>query len=337
MDQSSYTKRLELTLIIFAGVLVIGTVGFKLFEPQYTWFNSLYMTVITISTIGFTEIVDASNNVGVRVFTIFIAFSGIGVLTYLVSNVASLIIEGNISENIKRKNMEKKINSLEKHFIICGCGNVGMNIVNELLKTKRQFIIAGKNEERIKNLLDTYANVLGLVGDPTDDDFLLKLGVAKASGLFVTTGDDNINLVVCVSAKHLNPGITIVAECNEIHNIEKLKIAGADKVISPTFIGGLRMASEMIRPTVTTFLDEMMRGTSDELRVEEVKLSGDYTGKSLKDLKIEQFKKTLLMSLKIGKQWTYHPQPDFVLPENTTLIVMTTPEDRLAMEKYYGT
>ncbi len=336
MGQETYAKRLKLTFILFITVLFIGTIGFKLFEPQYSLFNALYMTVITISTIGFTEIVDASNNIPVRVFTIFIAFSGIGVLTYLVSNIASLIIEGNISENIKRKNMEKKIQSLEAHYIICGCGNVALNIMNELLKTKREFIIACKNEERIKNLMETHSQMLALVGDPTDDEFLLKLGVTRAKGLFVTTGDDNINLVVCVSAKHLNPNIIIVSECNEINNFEKLKIAGADRVISPTFIGGLRMASEMIRPTVTTFLDEMMRGTSDELRVEEVKLSSRFKGKTLKDLQLDRFKKTLLMSIKVDKKWIYHPQPDYILPDNTTLIVMTTPEDRMALEKELG-
>lgn len=336
MEQEQIYRRLRFTLILFVFVLLGGTVGFVAFEPKYSFFDALYMTAITISTIGYTEIVDATHNMPVRIFTMILAFSGIGVLTYLVSNIASLIIEGNISERFKRRNMEKQINRMDGHYIVCGSGNVGMNIVNELIKTKRPFILAGKNEERINHLMDVNPGTLALIGDPTDDEFLLRLGIERAQGLFVTMSDDNINLVVCVSAKHLNPTITLVSECNEINNIEKLKIAGADRVISPTFIGGLRMASEMIRPTVTGFLDEMMRGTNDELRIEEVVLSPDFEGKTLADLKLDRFSKTLLMSVKEDGKWNYHPPSDQKLSKRTTLIVMTTPDDRVEMEKAFS-
>ncbi|MEA3496190.1 MAG: potassium channel protein [Bacteroidota bacterium] len=335
-ENETIFKRLRFTGLLFLIVLVGGAIGYHLVEPEYTLFEGLYMTVITIATIGYGEIVDMSNNVSARIYTMVLSFAGIGVLTYFVSNLASIIIEGNLNESFKMKKMEKRIKKLNDHYIVCGCGNVGVNIVNELIKTKRSFILAGIEKDQINNLIEINDDFMGLIGDPTDDEFLIQLGITKAKGIFVNTGDDNINLVVCVSAKHLNPNITLVSECLEINNIEKLKIAGADKVISPTFIGGLRMASEMIRPTVTGFLDEMMRGTNDELRVEEINISSKYAGKTLADLNIETFKKTVLLSIREDGKWIYHPEQGHILKETTTLIIMTTPKDRISLEEHYS-
>jgi voltage-gated potassium channel len=336
VQHDTIIKRLRLNFLLFLIVLGIGSIGFVILEPQYDLFQALYMTVITISTIGYTEIVEATNNVPVRVFTMILAFSGIGVLTYFVSNLASLIIEGNLSESFKRRKMEKKIDKLENHYIVCGLGNVGQNIINELIKTKRPFIFADNDENKVNTLLDLNPDQIGLGGDPTDDNFLLRLGVKKARGLLVTTGDDNTNLVVCVTAKNLNQNIKIIAECNEIKHQEKLKIAGADRVISPTFIGGLRMASEMIRPAATSFLDKMLRGTGEELRVEEVAIASKFAGQPLAALPTDDFRISLIMSIREGENWVFNPPKNHILKKDTTLIVMTTPEERAEMIEKFG-
>jgi voltage-gated potassium channel len=294
------------------------------------------MTIITVSTIGYTEVVDLTNNVPGRVFTIFIALGGIGVLTYSLSNVASLIIEGNIRQSIKKKKMEKKIGHFTDHYILCGIGNLGNNILEELHKTKRTFVIADKNPDKISLLAEKYDQLNSLTGDCTEESFLLKLGIEKAKGIFVCTGDDNINLVVCVAAKHVNPNVYIVVECNEVKNIEKLRIVKADKVISPTFIGGLRMASEMVRPTVTTFLDEMMRDQEKNLRIEEIKFSTKYQGRSLMDIDFEHLPNTIPMAIREKDKWVFNPPKRSVITEHSILIVMTNPIERKKMDEIYS-
>jgi voltage-gated potassium channel len=148
------------------------------------------------------------------------------------------------------------------------------------------------------------------------------------------TGDDNQNLVISLTARQLNPKVRVVAQCNETKNIEKMKKAGADSVVSPGYISGMRMASEMIRPTVVSFLDNMMRGKEESLRVEEVPVPPSLAGKALSALNLKDYPRTLLLAVKKGEDWVYNPsRQDYIIEPENRLIVMTTPEERLTLEK----
>ncbi len=328
MFSGTYRKFIWAGVILLA-IILIGTVGYWFIGGrQYSFVDTLYMTIITISTIGFGEIIDLSGNTAGRIFTIFIAISGVGVLLYFITNLTALVVEGKLTESFRRRRMEKAASNSRDHYIVCGLGRVGFHIVNELHATKRPLVIVDTDKEKAERCLELFKDEAFIEGDATNSDTLLKAGIEKARGLFAVTGDDNQNLVVSLTAKQLNPNLRVVARCNEIENSQKMKKAGADALVSPTSIGGLRMASEMIRPTVVSFLDTMLRDRERSLRIEELRVPRSFAGKSLSALDLKRHPHVLLLAVKTGDDWVYKPSENYVVAPESTLVFVTTPEER---------
>lgn len=319
---------------ILVAILVTGTIGYWFIGGRhYSFMDTLYMTVITISTIGFSEVIDLSGNPIGRAFTMFVAISGIGLLAYAVTNVTALLVEGELTDSFRRRKMDKMASNAKAHYIVCGLGSVGLHIVSELYATKRPHVIVDIDKNKIDKALESFQGEVFIEGDATHNDTLLKAGIETAKGLFAVTGDDNQNLVVSLTAKQLNSKVRVVARCNEIKNSEKIKRAGADAVVSPGLIGGLRMASEMIRPTVVSFLDIMLRDKEKNLRVEEVSVSDQFVGKAISALNLKKYPHTLLLAVKAKGDWIYNPSDNYVIQPQDSLVIMTTPEERNELEK----
>jgi len=321
--------------IILVAVMLLGAFGYWLIgQGKYPFFDSLYMTFITIATIGYGETIDIAGNVGARVYTMFIAVAGIGVLAYLATNLTAAIVEGELTKSFRRRRMEKQAAKAREHYIICGVGWAGLHIINEMRETKRPHVIIDSDRNKIDKNLTAMSAEIFIEGDATDNDILLKAGIEKAAGIFAVTGDDNQNLVIALTARQLNPSVRVVAQCNETKNMEKIRKAGADAVVSPGYISGMRMASEMVRPTVVTFLDKMLRGKEESLRVEEVPVPPALVGKPLSSLDWQRYPRTLLLAVKKGEDWVYNPsRHDYVIKPEDRLIVMTTSEERITLEK----
>lgn len=319
-------------------IVTVGTIGYWFIgEGQYSIVDCLYMTVITVATIGFGEIIDLSQHPEGRIFTILIAISGIGAATYILTNLTAFMVEGEMSEAFRRRKMEKKIKKLKGHYIVCGVEGVGFYVLNELFDTKRPYVAVDVDREKIQKALEDFHDQLFIVGDATDSDTLLEAGIKEARGVFAASGDDNQNLVISLTAKQLNPDVRVVARCRDLRNIEKMKKAGADAVVSPTFIGGLRMASEMVRSTVVSFLDTMLRDREKNLRIEELTVPDAFVGKPLAELCMKEHRNTLLLAVRTEEDWTYNPQLDYILKPNDALIFMTTPEERDKLEDIFCT
>ena len=184
--------------------------------------------------------------------------------------------------------------------------------------------------------MDIWQDGIYIEGDATDDDILIKAGIKNAKGIFAVTNDDNINLVISITAKHLNPKIKVVTQCIDIKNTEKMKTAGADSVVSTSYIGGMRMASEMIRPTVVTFLDKMLRDTDKNLRVEEISIPPSLIGKKILDIDLSQFPNTLILAIKVKENWNYNPPRNYVIQPDSQFIVMTTPLEQSKLRKKWA-
>jgi len=320
--------RLKVSGIVFLVILVIGTFGYyKIGGESVTLFDGFYMTTITITTIGFTEIIELNNNIPGRIFTVVIAFLGIGTITYFLSNLAALFIEGDIKQTFTKKKMMKKIKSMQNHYLVCGTGRVGRNIINELLTNNHEFVAADINENKITELAGHYKDIPALVGDCTDDEFLVRCGVKKAKGIFVATDNDNSNLVICLTCAQLNPIAKIIAKSKDIKNVMKMSRVGASKVINPEYIGGIRMASEMINPTATDFFEEL-RKSGENLTLEEIKIADRFTGQKVTDINLKKFEHTLLIALKESHSWIYHPNEEHRLKKDTKLVLLTNPEDK---------
>jgi voltage-gated potassium channel len=319
---------------LLALIIITGAVGYwYIGEGAYSFFDGVYMTVITITTIGFGEIIDLSGNVGGRVFTMFIALSGIGVLAYILTNITANVVEGELTKSFRRRRMERAARKNKGHYIVCGIGWAGLHIVNELVETKRAHIIVEIDKTNIDKYLEIMPSEIFIQGDATDNDILTKAGIEKAAGLFAVTGDDNQNLVICLTSKHLNPSVRVVAQCNEMKNLNKMNRAGADAVVSPGYISGMRMASEMIRPTVVDFLDKMLRGKDENLRVEEIGVPRSFVGKALSAINLKKYPRTLLLAVNKGGEWVYNPSRNsYIIEPENKLIIMTTPEERTDIE-----
>lgn len=319
---------------ILAVIILVGTVGYWIIgEGNYSLFDGLYMTVITIATIGYGETIDLTGNIGGRTFTIIIALAGIGVLAYMMTNLTATVVEGELTKSFRRRKMEKIAKKAKGHYIICGMGWVSLHIINELKETKRPYVIIEIDKNKIDEDLELVPGSVIIEGDATDNDSLTRAGIETASGIFAVTSDDNQNVVICLTAKQMNRAVRVVAQCNETKNLNKINRAGADAVVAPGYISGMRMASEMIRPTVVDFLDKMLRGRDENLRVEEVAIPRAFIGKTLSAIDFTKYPRTLLLAINKGEDWVYNPsRNEYIIEPDNKLIIMTTPQERVIIE-----
>ena len=324
-----------LTRIYLSGVallllIAIGTVGF-LFgaEPRPSLSDSLHMTLITISTVGYGEIVPL-HTFGEQIFAGVLSIAGFGNLTFLFTSLTVFFLETDLDNTLRRRRMEKQIRKLRQHYIICGFGRVGRNIAHELYSTAHHIVAIDPEESNFETSRERFPGLLYLHGDASDDDLMLAADIAEARGVFAVTGDDGKNIMVTLTAKQLNPRVRVVARCHEMRNAEKLRKAGADQVVSPDFTGGMRLASTMIRPHVVSFFDEMLR-TDHKLRLEEVGLPQSFKPCAFGSL-VQRTPDYVLLAVRAGKRWHFNPPPEFQLEPGHVVIIMATPYGRHELE-----
>ncbi len=327
-------RRLAWSGMGFLGILLLGTVGYRIVGgPGTSLVDCFYMTFITVATIGYGEIVDLTHHPLGRIFTMFVSLAGIGTMTYMIMTLTAFVVEGQINAAFRRRRMEKVIEKFRDHFIVCGVEGTAQHILNELRATNRPFVVVDGDRAKLERMAATYPNVAFIEGDGTDNETLNSAGLMQAQGLFAVTDDDNQNLVVCLTAKQMNPKVRAVVSCQELRNTDKMRKAGADAVVSPTYIGGLRMASEMIRPTVVSFLDTMMSRKEEPLRVEEVTVPEGFAPQPISALDLKLYGHLLLLAVKSRGHWVYNPPRSTVISPGEALVIMTTPEERVQLER----
>ncbi|HEX6764368.1 MAG TPA: potassium channel family protein, partial [Polyangiaceae bacterium] len=275
-------RRMLVALGIFAGVVAIG--GALLWlqgDGRYRFGDALYFALITAASVGFAELPGMELRGDMRVVASGLIISGLGTIAYFQSTLTALLVEGVIGETFRRRRMQKKIDSLSGHLVVVGCGRTGRYIVDDLRAIQRDFVLIDSDEDVLRRTNDELGGtLLYVVGDASDDHTLLAARVDHAQGVMAALNDDRDNLFVVMSARALNPRARIVSKVIETENESKIRRAGADQTVSLHQMGGLRMVSELVRPKVTTFLDNMLRVTKN-LIFEEVELPEDsrYVGK----------------------------------------------------------
>ncbi|HTM60751.1 MAG TPA: NAD-binding protein [Burkholderiales bacterium] len=320
------------SLLAFAVIMVIGTIGYwEISGGKATVLDCAYMTFITIATIGYGEVIDLSQSPGGRVFTMLIGFCGVANIFYMTSKMTAFIVESDLNESLRRHRMERDIEGLKGHYIVCGIGRVGTNVLNELAATGRQSVVIEPEKNALDAMLEVYPKQRYLHGDGGDDALLKAAGVAHAAGVFAVSGDDNKNLVITLSAKQLNPKVRVVARCHEVRFVDKIRRVGADDIVSPDFTGALRIASSMLRPAVVSFLDEMLR--SDQgLRVEEIEVPQGARERRIAELAPADTDYVVLAVRRDGR-WEFNPAHESTAKPGATLVVMATPAGRAKLER----
>jgi voltage-gated potassium channel len=319
-------RKLIVAVTLLACLYVAGVAGYVLIEG-WTVFDSVYMTVITLASVGYGEVHPLSGPG--KAFTIVLIMVGMGTFIYGLSTITAFFVEGELGGYLRRKKVKRSIEGLEGHYIVCGSGDVGRYIIAELHKTGRAFVVVEKDPERIAKLKER-DTLLILGGDPTDEGVLLAAGLARARGLVSALDNDKENLFVVMTARSMNPALRIVTKSVDECCASIFSKAGADAVVSPEFIGGLRMASELVRPEVVTFLDSMLRGKDSALRVEEIRVraGSSLVGKTLREANDTDRTGLWIISVKHGKggDYTHVPPSTYMVAADDVLIVIGTAE-----------
>lgn len=278
--KSHQLRRLRNAGLLLLAVIAGGTTGYMLIEG-WTFLDSLYMTVITIATVGFGE-VHTLDQVG-RVFTIFLIAGGVAGAGYTLARVIEFMIEGYFSDIWGGRNMKKRIEQLSDHYIVCGFGRVGEQVAREFTRTGAKFVVLDNNPD-VQKFLDA-EDVLYIQGDAADEEILRAAGIDRAKGLVSVVDSDADNVYVTLTARALRPDLFIIARSNSDKSAYKLKRAGANRVVSPYSLGGRRIASMVIKPVVSDFLDTVMHGENLELQLSELMVE---KGSPLSELTVKQ-------------------------------------------------
>lgn len=327
-------KKPYLPTFILLFVVVIGTIGYYLlWEDKYTTdiIDALYMTVITLTTVGYLEVHPLSDTG--RIFTMFISIIGIASLFYVFTTVMENLFILQLNQYRKKRKMMKKIDKLENHIILVGFGRVGQLVTRELLDSKQEFVVIDNDfiEDDVFNLKD---KILTIQGDATDDYTLLLAGIKKARAMIVATANPSTTVFVTLSAKVLNPDIFVVVRSDDYTEIEKLKRSGADRVVNPYSIGGQRLVALTINPNVVDFLTtNFLKQTNIEIETFVLPDNSPWCGKSLMNLDIRKKSGATILAVLRNKESFLNPEANFVMQAGDSVLAFGTKDNLKALEK----
>ena len=329
---TSPKRILALTAILLL-IVIAGTVGFAFLE-NLSPLDSFFTTVVLISTVGMGS---PPATAGGKILAIIIIAGGVGTLVYAVGMVIEFLIGGYLAEILEERGMKKKISELSNHYLICGYGRVGEQVAREFKRSGEDFVVVDSNPESIARARED--GYLHVEGDAADDESLHLAGIDRAKGLVACVDSDADNVFVTLSARVLSPDIWIVARGNTEDSHNKLEKAGANKVVSPYAIGGREMATLMLKPMVSDYLDVVTGGGELELRVEQFRLteSSPVIGKSIRDLEIRQKTGASILAVKRpGEPFDTNPDPAIRLDKDVVLITVGTHEEIQLLEQLLG-
>ena len=327
-------RALVIACVLLIIVLTVGTLGFMYINESYSFVDSIYMTVITLSTVGFSE-VHPLTPAG-KIFTILLIFSSFGMFGYILSTITRFILDGVFRRNLKDYRVNRKIEKLNNHVIVCGYGRNGRQAIHELLEHGEQVVIIDKSESAIESIREN-PNLMYLQGTAHQEDVLEKAGVKQAKALITAIPNDADNVYVALTARELNPKLRIISRSSNTQSDSKLKRAGADNVIMPDRIGGQRMAKLVVQPDVVEFLDFILLQSSKEVKLEEVScedLASCFEGKSIRELNVRDKSGANIMGLKDAQgKYVYNPSPEIKLTKDAQLFVLGNPTQIDSLKK----
>ena len=324
------SRRIAIALLLLFNIYALGAVGYKIASPGTPMVDCLYMSVITVASVGFNEVVSSAGRPGLRLYTITLILFGVAVHLYAVSILTAFVVEGDLSHYFWKRRMSRKIGSMSGHYVVCGAGETGMRIIDELIKTKREFVVIDSDAKAIDDLRKM-KDILVVQGDAYEEEILEEAGIRRATAAAVALPTDRDNLVTTLSIRTMNPKIRIVVKEIEPGMATRFRRAGADAIVNPATIGGLRLVSEMIRPGVVSFLDLMLRDPIHAYRVEELSVyeSSPWANQHLKDLRLHSEYNLLVAAARKGDSldFVYNPDGSWVVEAGQTLIVLGKAED----------
>lgn len=323
-------KKLMGAILFVLLIIAFGTAGFMIIE-RYPFMEALWVTVITVTTVGYG--LPRPLSVSGQLFDLLLIITGAGTVAYAFGTIMGVVMEGHLKNLVGRRAMEKKINRLNQHIIVCGAGRVGSQVIQRLDKEKVPFVAIDSDEELINDLLER--GFLAIHGDATADAVLLQAGICRASGLVSALSGDAENVYVTLTSKGLNPGITVVARAERFETEEKLRRAGADKVIAPSVIGGRRMAISILKPVSVDFVETVVYTKGMEIELEEIRVQPECSlaDVQLRESNIKQSTGAMVVAIQRGEKLISNPDAGELILAFDLLISLGTREQLAALEK----
>lgn len=316
----SGTKQILISIALSIAIIGGGTLGYIIIEGWHP-FDALYMTVITLATVGYGEVHPVSP--AGRWFTLALIFLGVGYFLYVAGNIIQYLVEGRIRLIFGRRKLDSQINHLKKHYIICGYGRIGRVLARFLVEKYVDVVVIERSEKRIAKLDED--GVLYIIGEATDESVLERAGIQRAKGLVTAVATDADNVFLVLIAKELNPDLFVVARASQNATKKTLKAAGADKVISPYDLGARRMAHAILRPTVIRFLETAFADEQTDIVMEEITVSSksELVGVTLLDSQIRQkYDLMLIVIRKSDNSMSFNPKADTIIEAGDTMVVV---------------
>lgn len=330
-----FRTKIYLAIALLVFVLLTGVLGFKMISG-YSWVDAVYMTVITITTVGFGEVQPLDDSS--KIFTVFLILSSVVIVGYALSIITEYIISRNNFDELKKKKMQKKIDGFKNHTIICGFGRNGKQAAKKLMSYKKPFVIIEKNKEIIdKFQSETMPMVFG---NANEDEVLLQAGLERAGTLISALPSDADNLFVVLSARQINKEACIISRASRETSYQKLKLAGANNVISPDRIGGDHMASLVVVPDLIEFIDNLAVGGNDNVNIEEIDVDKLYNTsnkvQTIKDLDLRNKTGCTVIGFKgSGGEYIVNPEAEIKLVPHSKVIVLGRPEQIQQLKSIY--
>lgn len=335
-DARALVRLLRAAGLLFA-IFLAGTFGYYyLCDGEYSLLLSAYMTIITLTSIGYGEAIPIQGHPDRMVFTIGLVITGMGMMLFFVSQLTAFIVDGELRDLLFTQTMKRQINKLDNHFIIAGMGNTGRYVLDEILASGKPCLVIERAESKLEEYLleleKTYQRTIPfLIADATEDAALIEAGIERAVGIVFALGNDRDNLFATITARSINPDLRIITRGANPQSEEKFLRAGATSVIFTNVLGGMRMAAEVMRPEVTGFLDLMMRDHGHIRRIEELDVprNSPLIGKTLRETNFRKCSDALIIATfdKNANDYTFNPGPNNVITAHTKLIVLTLVED----------
>jgi voltage-gated potassium channel len=328
-------KKPILPSIVLICTLIVGTLGYYILwidDYDVTLFDAFYMTFITITTIGYSEIFPLDQTG--RVLTIFVALVGISSLFFMFTIVMENLFILQINNYGRKKKMVKTVENLKNHTILIGYGRVGQLAALELLKNHEQFVVIDDDFQE-NDIINQKEFLLKIKGDATHDEVLIKAGIKRAKGLIIATGNPATNVFIVLGAKVLNPNLTIVARCDEHESIEKLIRAGATQIVNPFSIGGQRLAHYIINPNVIDFVETNFGSGEEKFNIENIKIPENsiWNNQTLKEMNIREQTGVTILAIRRGERTILNPPADFSINDGDEFLAFGTLKDLKKVER----
>jgi voltage-gated potassium channel len=337
MRSFSIFRKIYIAIGLIVLTILVGIAGYMLIDQRFSFFDAFYMTIITVGTVGFGE-VHPLTDAG-RMFTAFLIISSFGTFANAIFTISRAFSDGDFNQYFKDLRLNSSIEKLENHVVICGYGRNGKEAAHVLKNHNQRFVVIEEKQPVVEAMSTRYKELI-IVGDATQDEVLLRAGILKAKALITTLPLDADNVFIVLSARALNPKLTIISRASNDNSDKKLKTAGANNVIMPDKIGGAHMASLVMKPDVIEFLDYITGQGGDNIKLEEItfeNLSSNYKNKTIRDLEIRNKSGANIVGFKTALgDYIINPSADTVMIHDAKLFVLGTNEQIVKLKELFS-